>query len=319
MKPVSRLFFQHFLSASFLSAVAISPALAQAPFDLRVSSGVGNQTSNLQWSIADDPTGQTGPDVLSELTYRDLQFSVFHAAGELNINHGRLRNTLLFLDYQTGQADDGEVQDSDYDGNGRSQEYSRSLSSAEESSLDGFTAGVGYRFAINTYNSLTPLAAFTRQSQDLIMTQGRQVVDTYNPRNLGAFRGTLNSSYLTEWTGGWAGLRWNLETRDHILALTFKNFWLDYHAEADWNLRNDFAHPKSFEHWAAGTGTGFDLSYQYRFSRYFSMRADLYQQRWETGTGQDTVYFADGTSGGSQLNEVSWDSTGFSMGLQLEM
>ncbi|HEX4937825.1 MAG TPA: hypothetical protein VFX11_04065 [Candidatus Kapabacteria bacterium] len=319
MKPFSRLFFQRFLTVSLLSAGTAAPALAQAPFDLKVHSGMGNETGNLQWSIADDPTGATGPNVLSELTYRDLQFSVFHASGELAFNHGALRNTVLFLDYQTGQATDGEVQDSDYNGNNRTREYSRSLSSAEESSLDGFTVGLGYRFRINQYNALTPMAAYTRQNQDLVMTQGQQVVDAYNPNNLGAFRGTLNSTYLTDWTGAWAGVRWNLETRAHTLALTLKNFWMDYHAEADWNLRNDFAHPKSFEHWATGGGTGVDLSYQYRLSNNFSLRADWYQQNWETGTGQDTVYFANGTTGGSQLNEVSWESTGFSMGIQLEI
>lgn len=317
MKPVSRLFFQHFLTVSLLTAGSISSAFAQAPFDLSIQSGMGNQTGNLQWSIADDPSGQSGPNVLSELTYRDVQFSVFHASGEVRFNQGRLRDSLLFLDYQTGQANGGEVQDSDFNGNNRSQEYSRSLSSAEESSLNGFTLGTGRRFRISQHNVLTPMAAFTRQQQEMVMTQGKQIVDAYNPSNLGAFRGTLNSSYATEWTGAWAGVQWSFETRDHQLALSVKNFWLDYYAAADWNLRSDFAHPKSFEHQAAGTGTGIDLSYQYQFSQNFSLRMNWFQQNWETETGQDTVFFANGTTGGSQLNGVSWESSGFSMGLLL--
>ncbi len=38
---------------------------------------------------------------------------------------------------------------------------------------------------------------------------------------------------------------------------------------------------------------------------------------WGTGAGTDKVYFADGSTGGSQLNEVTWESTGYNLGLQL--
>lgn len=317
MKTVSRRFCQSLLSVSLLGTASL--AWAQAPFDLKLLSGMGNQTGNLQWSIADDPTGQDGPNVLSELSYRDVQFSVFHVSGEILFTQGALRNKLLLLDYYTGQATDGEVQDSDYRSNNRTGEYSRSLSSAEQSSLGGLTLGLGHRFQMNQYSVLTPMLAYTRHHQDMVMTQGVQVIDIYNPNNLGRFRGTLNSNYNAEWSGAWAGVRWSLESPDHQLSLTLKNYWLDYYAEADWNLRSDFAHPKSFEHNTAGGGLGLDLSYQYRISSALFLRMSWFQQKWDTEAGQDTVFFADGSTGGSQLNEVSWESTGISMGLQLEL
>lgn len=319
MKPVETTLFQSFLAACVLCIPVAAQAYptAPAPFDLSIQTGMGSDTGSLQWSIAADPSGETGPDVLSELSYRDVKFSVFNASADLRIHRGILAGSNLFMTYRAGQATSGEVQDSDYSGNNRTQEYSRSLSSAEDSTLGSIEFGIGHTFYPTPSTRFVPAVAWARHYQNMTMTDGRQTVDTHNPSNLGAFRGTLNSSYETEWTGAWAGFNWEYVTRQHRLSLGVKQYWLDYHAVADWNLRSDFAHPKSFEHWAVGGGTGFDVRYQYHFSNSFSVTMAWYQLDWSTGTGEDKVYFANGTTGGSQLNEVTWESTGYNMGLQL--
>lgn len=322
MKFVRTVVSQSLLTASLLVSAAASQAypafpVPTAPFDLSVHTGMGADTSTLQWSIAADPTGKTGPNVLSELTYRDVTFTVFNASAELRIYRGWLQGSSIFLDYRTGQGTGGEVQDSDYNGNNRTQEYSRSLSSAKDSTLNSLELGIAHPVQMTASTWLVPAVAFARHQQNMVMTDGQQTVDTYNPSNLGAFRGTLNSTYTSEWTGAWAGMSWEYKTRYHQLALGYKHYWMNYHAEADWNLRSDFAHPKSFEHWAVGGGSKFDVRYALHLSPAFSVNLSWYRLDWGTGTGEDKVYFANGTTGGSQLNEVTLESTGYNLGLQL--
>lgn len=322
MKPVQSALFQSFLVAPLL-AIALSaqaypwvPA-ATAPFDLSIHTGMGTDTSTLQWSIAADPAGRTGPNVLSELTYRDVTFDVFNASAKLRIHRGWLQGSTVFMDYRNGQGSGGEVQDSDYNGNNRTEEYSRSLSSAKDSTMGSLEVGIAHPVQMTANTWLVPAVAYARHQQNMVMTDGEQTIDIYNPNNLGAFRGTLNSTYESEWSGAWAGMNWEYRTRYHQLALGYKHYWMDYHAEADWNLRSDFAHPKSFEHWAVGSGSKFDVSYSLHFSPTFSVNLSWYLLDWSTGTGEDKVYFANGTTGGSQLNEVTLESTGYNMGLQL--
>lgn len=321
MKPVQSAIFQSFLALPFVlgsaSAFAYYTPQAPAPFDIAIHTGMGTDTSSLQWSIASDPSGRSGPNVLSELTYRDVTFKVFNASADITIHRGWLQGSTLFVDYRVGQGTGGEVQDSDYNGNNRTQEYSRSLSSAQDSSMQSIEVGLSHCIFLTQNTRLVPALAFAQHQQDMVMTDGRQTVDTYNPDNVGDFRGTLNSTYLSEWTGAWAGVNWEYRTRYHELSAGYRYYWLDYHAEADWNLRSDFAHPKSFEHWANGGGSAWELSYSLHFSQTFSMNLSWYRQDWSTGIGKDTVYFADGDSGSTQLNEVTWESTGYNMGLQL--
>ena len=320
MKPVHNALFQSLIATSLLVAgFAEAQTFYQAPpaFDITIHTGMGTDVGSMQWSIAADPSGETGPNVLSELSYRDVKFSVFNASASVDIHRGWLRNSTLFMDYRAGQATSGEVQDSDYDGNNRTQEYSRSLSSAEDSSLGSLEIGISRAFQITEHTRLAPAVAYAHHYQNMVMTDGQQTIDLYNPANLGAFRGALNSSYSAEWNGAWAGVNWLYITRSHRLTLGYKQYWMDYHAEADWNLRSDFAHPKSFEHWAVGYGAGLDIQYEYQFSTNFSLSLSWFQNDWKTDPGEDRVYFADGTTGGSQLNEVTWKSTGYNMGLQL--
>ena len=306
---------KYLFGCALLGLFAIESAQAQAPFDIQIHSGMGTQTGTLQWSVAADPSGNQGPNVLSELTYRDVNFSVFEGSGEVRFNQGLLANGTLFMRYQKGQAIDGQAQDSDYNGNNRTGEYSRSLSSTDHSTLDALDIGIGYRFHLTPHTLLQPMVAYTHSRQTLVMTDGQQVVDAYNPNNLGAFRSTLDSSYAAEWTGAWAGAQWGYETRSQRFSLTLKEYLMDYHAEADWNLRQDFAHPKSFEHWSTGNGTGVDIAYQYLVSDNFSLWANWYKQSWSTDSGRDRVFFADGSTADSHLNGVSWDASGFGMGL----
>ncbi len=283
-------------------------------YDIEFNTGMGNSQGTLQWNIAG---GSDGPDVLSELTYEDVNFRQFTMASTLKFHRGWLTNHELMVSFSSGTANEGTVQDSDYDGNNRTQEYSRSYSSAVDSSMTDINIALARRVQMDRYQVFRPIAGYTRKTQNMLMTEGVQTINTDDPAAIGPFRGTLNSTYDTTWNAYWLGLGWSLELTHHQLSITANYAWLDYSAEADWNLREDFAHPKSFEQQATGGGYGLSVDYSYHFNQTVSLWLSWQQKDWNTDPGQDTVYFADGTRGTTQLNEVSWKESGLSTGMIL--
>lgn len=289
--------------------------LPQAPaYDLEFNTGLGNSQGTLQWNIAG---GNDGPNVLSELTYRDVNFRQFTMATTLKVYRGWLTDHEVSVTFGTGTANEGTVQDSDYDGDNRTQEYSRSYSSAVDSKMTDFSIGLARRILLDRYQTIKPMAGYSHKSQNMLMTEGLQTINTDNPDAIGPFRGTLNSTYDTEWNSFWLGIGWSFETQHHNLAVSARYEWLDYSAIADWNLRSDFAHPKSFEQNAAGNGYGLSLDYSFHVNRTVSLWFSWQQKDWKTDPGQDTVYFADGSRGTTDLNEVSWKESGISTGMIL--
>lgn len=81
----------------------------------------------------------------------------------------------------------------------------------------------------------------------------------------GSFEG-LNSTYDAKREGVWLGFDLVWEISEGLdFSGTFEYYWADYEGEADWNLRDDFAHPVSFRHDADGTGTVISICLKYFF------------------------------------------------------
>ena len=94
----------------------------------------------------------------------------------------------------------------------------------------------------------------------------------------------------------------------------FEYHWADYYAEADWNLRTDFKHPKSFEHEADGWGVVFRTGGDYALNNTWSLNFNWDLQKWETDEGIDRTFFSNNTVGQTQLNEVNWESFSLRLG-----
>ena len=131
----------------------------------------GYRRDNLDWNIAGS---NNSPNVLSELTWRDL--NIFQVRGELagaNVEHVYFRTT---FDY--GWVVSGENQDSDYAGDNRSLEFSRSINSVNGSKVWDVSLGMGkeFPFGAKQQHSIIPQLGFSYHSQNLNMTDGNQVL-----------------------------------------------------------------------------------------------------------------------------------------------
>lgn len=293
---------------SLLTTSQAVTASTDIPRDISIS--VGQRKDNLNWSIAGN-----GINVLSELKWENLAITQLQAAGELHLkNDRRLRARLGY-----GVIGSGANQDSDYDGNNRTLEFSRSNNKAGG---DVFDASIGFGKKLRMRDIaavrsifVTPFVGLSMHQQNLTMTDGMQTKSTASTPPLGPLPG-LASSYDAQWMGPWLGAEALVETERGWAVIVNAEYHLaDYSASANWNLRSDLAHPVSFRHTATGDGIVMSLGASYPVGKNWRINFSLEHQQWTTRTGSDKVYFADGTVGYAHLNAVNWDSTAYNLGI----
>lgn len=287
----------------------------------------GFRRDSLDWNIAGT---NNSPNVLSELTWRDL--NIFQLKGELA--GANVEGTYFRASFDYGWVLSGENQDSDYAGDDRSLEFSRSINGVDGSTVWDASVGMGkeFFFGHKKLHRLIPQAGFSYHSQNLRMTDGNQVLwnqdnallldPDFLPQPLGPIPG-LRSSYDATWSGPWIGVDtlWDLRESGNV-RLRLEAHWAWYSAEANWNLRSDFDHPVSFEHEADGRGFLLDLAWHGAPMRdRWVWGANLSFQRWTTDVGTDTTYLVDPCYCYVEgpLNEVNWSSVTLGLSLRKEM
>lgn len=276
----------------------------------------GYRTDELDWNISGDILGGN-PNVLSELKWEDL--GIFEIKGSnTTIYRGvRFRGHLAY-----GWILSGDNQDSDFLGDNRTIEFSRSNNDAGDGNTFDASAGIGYRFLPSGFVGISPMIGYSYHRQNLVLTDGNQTVTSPIAPPLGPFDG-LDSSYEAEWKGPWIGMdvtfqsplrQMNPSEDRYELTVGFEYHWADYAAEADWNLRTDLAHPKSFEHDAEGDGIVLSAELRMFFNPHWALSLGGDYQNWETGSGTDRTFFTDGAIEETRLNEVNWTSYAIRLG-----
>jgi len=257
-------------------------------------------------------------NIISELTWSDIEILQLEFELQKRFRKTfRIKGTLAY-----GLIFDGKNQDSDYAGNDRTLEFSRSNNSADDGETWDLLFGFGYEFLfVSDKIGLTPFVGLSLHGQNFTMTNGFQTVSNFGfPVDIGPFPG-LDSSYDADWYGPWIGLELAFYDRRANLAASRQEFfggvelhYAQYEAWANWNLRGDFAHPVSFEQESDGYGSVLYIGYKFFFNPRWSLNFNGKYQIWETDSGTDTVYWYDGTFSDTPLNEVNWESFSVSAG-----
>ncbi|MBI5627093.1 MAG: hypothetical protein HY935_07860 [Nitrosomonadales bacterium] len=278
-------------------------AITDRPYELLLKTGY--RKDNLNWNEAGGSV-----NILSELKWENLKIAQICAAARLNFySDWSLRGTFAY-----GSIQSGSNQDSDYNGNNRTLEFSRSNNKGGGKVRDG-SIGLGRTLNLPNYvgeNSLsvTPLVGLSIHQQNLTMTEGFQTLPA-----TGSFPG-LNSSYDAKWQGPWVGIDALLESGgDWSLTATGEYHWADYSAHANWNLRPEFSHPVSFIHTTKGQGILLAMEATYHVSKDWRVGFSVEVQQMSTGAGIDQTFFSDGTVGYYSLNGVNWESTSYNLGI----
>ncbi len=285
--------------------------------DFTLSAGYRNDS--LRFTIP-GPGGQ--PNILSELTWEDIHSAAFGGDFRWSNSSGI---------YLRGRGDfgvvvSGENQDSDYNGDNRTMEFSRSYSDTSDGSLLDASIGVGYRFDIPWTADggkfhIMPLLGYSYHAQEFQMTDGNQVIAAYQFEDfpLGPFDG-LHSRYDTKWSGPWLGVDMEMWFNPHhALLASFAYHWVDYEADAQWNLRQDFNQPLSFQHNADGEGYRLSLNYRYTAENNWFYTIGATYQSMDTEAGEYLLYTAGGNNGAGtwhlDFNEAEWESFSITAGV----
>jgi hypothetical protein len=309
--PLLPLFFFLFLLAIIAPLPYLHPAHA-ADIKTDLSLSTGYRVDDLSWNIAGNLYG-SNPNVLSELTWSDLETLQASVSARALVNEWLyLRGSLGY-----GYTFSGDNQDSDFSGNDRTQEYSRSSNSADGGSVLDAAIGVGYQFSLFSDRfKLSPLLGYGYSAQEVTLRDGVQVIATTGTTPAAGPIQGLDSTYDASWLGPWLGIDLSFVVTESVTLFGgFEYHWAKFDADGNLNLRNDLAHPKSFEHDADGKGFLITLGAEYLLTGPWSLSMSFNYQKWSTDPGVDRLYYANGSIAETRLNEVAWDSYSLMVGV----
>lgn len=286
---------------------ALTTDVSAGAFDVGFS--LGPRIDKLQWNIAGNLFG-SNPDILSELTWTDVESLQLRLFGRNYALNGG-----FYYGFQTdyGFIVNGKNQDSDYFDDNRQSEFSRSNNSADGGSTMDLSASFGYSFGRKFKKNggwiFIPMLGYSVHEQKLEMTEANQTVATEGiTPPLGPFGG-LNSKYSTKWSGPWVGFRFEYD-KGRVFGFFFDVQYhdADYKAEGEWNLRTDLNQPLSFKQVSKGDGRIISMGVRFQMKSRWVVAVSADYQSWGASRGLDETYFIDGSTGRTQLNEVSWES-----------
>jgi hypothetical protein len=298
-------FFFTVLFSSQVVLAATAMTNEKKDVNVEIMMDYGYRHDELDWNIAGTTDG-TDPNILSELSWKDL---IIHQVS-LGLYVHTISGLYMRNYFACGVIVDGENQDSDYAEDDRQMEFSRSNNQADKGHTRDFSIGIGYTIPFGSdFFSLAPVIGYSYHEQELRMTDGYQTITP-----LGPFP-DLDSKYDATWKGPWVGADLNLglekisrRLRLIQVCIGFEHHWAAYDATADWNLRTDFKHPKSFEHEADGQGDKFSLGLKNHLGKKTTLSIFYEQQQWTTQSGIDRVFLVSGQTVETRLNEVNWRS-----------
>ncbi|MDI1232238.1 MAG: hypothetical protein PSU93_13925 [Methylobacter sp.] len=284
---------------------------------------VGYRNDELKWNIG-WPTGT--PNIVSELQWYNVHSAVITGGTDITIDNWQADGKISY-----GQIASGKNQDSDYAGDNRQDEFSRSYSSTNDGASIDLSAGIGYHLNVGKRSStpglqLTPKAGYAFHTQQFNDSNGnlvisdqanaRKLIPGYNSPPPGNFSG-LDSTYEGTWFGPWGGLTSELIFNERFsLQASGEYHYVDYEGTANWNLRSDFQHPKSFTHKSGGEGIVVSALARYLLTPEWIIRLSVQYQDWQANDkGKGRFNFADNSVVESSFNEVEWQSYGINLGV----
>lgn len=273
--------------------------------------GSGYRLDALDWNISGHVSGCC-PNVLSELKWSDI--AIYEIKGSARAIIEEALYFRGFIGY--GFIHNGDNRDSDYLGDNRTYEFSRSINDSGDGGTFDASFGAGYRLGERGFWA-APMLGYSYHEQNLTVSKGYQELDPYGLVGFtGPFDG-LNSTYDARWKGPWAGIDLHIDPEGPFsLLLSAEYHWADFKASADWNLRGDLRHPVSFIHEADATGGVFAIGGSYAVTEMWLIDLSLGYQKWAAGPGLDWTYLADGTAGVTRLNDVNWESASAMLALK---
>ncbi len=279
-------------AAAWVGAMAIG-FCASAWASGNVDFSLGAREDYLRWSISDY---DRNPDILSELTWKDLHTTYIALRGRYEID-----NFVAAASYGFGYIASGDNQDSDYHSSGRNDEFSRSNNDTNGDDVRDREISAGVVFLSRHIVKLTGGFGYARREIDLVITNGYQTIPTpgpiYNLRS--TYSATINGPLV--WFGGEIHFYPQLAGEFAV-----KKGFYAYSANADWNLRDEFAHPRSYSQSTDGESNSIALRLRWNVSPVSVLSFGIDYEKFTASGGYTRFYLADGTVGQQPMHAVEF-------------
>ena len=304
------------LLCAFFSLVVFLGVAKKASADfidsMELGINAGFRVDQLDWNIAGKFFGQE-VNVLSELDWNNIEIWQVGLNGKMAVgNDVAVYNTYIRGSFDYGLITDGTGHDTDYHGNNRTLEFSHSINSNEEDYVLDASLGLGFEKKYwQERCTLGWLAGYSYHKQNIRFSNGHQLVPTNEPI-IG-----LDSSYRSKWYGPFASIDIELHPYPRVSLLGSAEYhWSNFEAQANWNLRTDFAHPVSFQQEADdGVGMVGTLKGSYLFTNGWIFDLIFTYRDFSVHDGINQYLMENGTFINNRLNEVNWKSFNTSAGL----
>lgn len=285
--PLFSLVLCFFLSISALCSAA-------TPLAVDAYLGAGYRQDHFNWSVA-GPHHE--PNILSELTWKDLKIAQVEAIGIVETIGGI---------YARGKADygwilSGHETDHDFNGHNRNDLFLSSHAKSDKGEVFDLSAGMGFSYSLFCFKVI-PLSGYSKHEQHLHM---HDLVNDFDAQTgfVGPIKG-LNSHYRAKWQGPWVGCDFDCCLGCLHLFGSFEYHWAKYRGTGHWNMRKEFV--KDFQQHADGHGQIYWLGLKYNLGCWGLSLIGTYQH-WKTQSGKDFTFFEEGSLE-SPFNGANWES-----------
>ena len=291
-----------YILTSILLLVCSSFVLGQSHLKLSFDADVGLRFENMDWSIAGNLEG-TNPNVKSELKWKDLVIAEFKISSGFKLN----RRLSFEAGASFGKTLSGKVSDIDYEEDNRNKpSYQLFIENKKGSNISFFTQ-LGYHFYPLKSLEIYPVLGF-KYSSHLYWLSDKSIM---------VGEESLNSSYHSYWKGPFTGIFLNISLIDKLkIQSNFLYHQLNYKAEANWNLINQFSHPISFLHTAKGYQISSSFSPSWQLNNKVNLYMNISHNYSTTAAGNDLAFMNDGSQNYTKLNEVSLGSWFSGLGIK---
>lgn len=292
------------VTAQSLAAEKSETAAHPTHSEVQIEAGLAWREASMRWSIASDVTGTATPNVLSALAWEDVVILDAFCGLEW-----RLPNHLFArVDGTLGNPVSGDMVDSDYAGDNRTQEIRRSRGKVSGQRAAQGSVEFGKYWSLGSrWQTLTALGAGF-STLEVNNEQGYLLLDVANPGKTGSFGG-LDSDYNAYWTGAWARLGFYYTTRPWQASLSWTVIpQAHYDATARWNMRSDLAQPKSFDQDAGGDGERLELRLGREILPSQWVVLVVRTEQWQAEHGNDRLYRPGVNPSLTRLNDVQMEN-----------
>tara|TARA_R110002050_G_scaffold24083_3_gene64257 strand:+ start:9695 stop:10579 length:885 start_codon:yes stop_codon:yes gene_type:complete len=246
--------------------------------------GTAFNISRLNWSIAGNLEGNS-PNILSELKFNDIISFGTYVRGQ----YYPIKSVVVSVYFNQNSVIKGTGTDTDYKDDNRINPVFEKDFESNEGHFKLVKSGIGTPIYVSYKIQIIPsINYFLTKQRYYILSQEIQ---------------DLRSIYQANIQGSEIAIETNLNLHQAIYSsLTLSYHYVNYRAEADWNLIDSFEHPLSFSHDSKGFGFGVNMLVGYKLNNIFSFLAGGSLNATTIRRGIDTSYLRNGEEILTQFN-----------------